>query len=139
MSSATNLPAATSYTFYQLIATPAATQKPLFLLRNNVGVATNTSFMQLRFSKGTSFRYIVKGLYVDTDSNGVNDALDITATILNPSNGASSTITYRDTAPLTGSHFGMRTVDANTATSAVNWNSFSLSNDTRKGSLLSIR
>lgn len=139
LSSATNLPVATSYTFYQLLATPSATQKPLFLLRNNVGVVTNTSFMQLRFSKGTSFRYIVKGLYVDTDSNGVNDALDITATVLNPSNGVSSTITYRDTAPLTGSHFGMRSVDANVVTSAVNWDSFSLSNDTPKGTLLSIR
>ena len=139
LSGANNLPAANGYTFYQVIATPSGTGKPLFLARNNVVVASGTSFMQLRFSKGTSFRYEVKGVYVDTDSNGVNDALDITAKIINPANGSTATLTYRDTSPLTGAFFGMKSADGNSVVSAVNWDAFSVSNDTPKYTLVAVR
>lgn len=140
LSGAENLPASNGYTFYQVIATPSATGIPLFLKRNNVEVANSTSFMQLRYSKGTPFRFVVRGVYVDTNGDGANDALDITASIENPATGSRSTITYRDPAPLTGKAFGIKNSNVNNNTpSAVLWDSFTVSNDTPKGTLVTVR
>lgn len=141
LSASDSLSTTGGYSFNYLIVPPGGqnTGIALFIKRNNTDVSSGASFVQLRNAKGTPLRFEVKGVYVDTDANGVNDALDITAKIINPANGSTATLTYRDTTPLTGSYFGMKSFDANVVTSAVNWDSFSLSNDTPKGTLLSIR
>jgi len=139
LSGAESLPAVDGYTFYQVIATPSGTTTPLALKRNNVVVTNGPSFTQIRYAKGTPLRFVVKGVYVDTNADGVNDALDITASIENPATGSRSTITYRDPAPLTGKAFGMKDYDANNVVSAVLWDSFAVSNDTPRGTVMTVR
>ncbi|MGI5868576.1 MAG: hypothetical protein ACOX9C_03900 [Kiritimatiellia bacterium] len=139
LSGAGNLPDTDGYRFYQVIATPNSTGIPLFLKRNNVTVASGTSFMQFRHTKGTAYRWEVKGVYVDTDADGVNDALELTAKIINPANGKESTLTYLDADPLTGTFFGMKTCDVNNVVSAVEWDAFSISNDAPKPAMVAIR
>ncbi len=139
LSKAADLPATGGYTFKQVIATPSGTGIPLFLARNNVIVTNGTSFMQLRHVKGTFLRFEIHGVYVDTDDDGRNDALDIVAKIVNPATGAVAALVYRDHEPLTGGFFGMKTYDANNVTSAVNWRSFSVSDNTARMLRLIVR
>ncbi len=139
LSGGESLPATDGYTFRQVIATPASTGISLSLRRNNVEMTNGTSFTQLRFEKGTPLQLTVRGVYVDSNADGVNDALDLTASIENPQTGQRSTLVFRDADPLVGKAFGMKAYDANTVTSSILWDAFSVSNDTPRGTVLTVR
>lgn len=78
--------------------------------------------------EANTFEISLVGDYVDTDSNGSLDALDLTVVYKNVTdNEVYVTSTYRDSSPLTGSFFGLRDSEANTsAAMTVTWDSFSV-------------
>jgi hypothetical protein len=134
-----NLADSKGYNFRQVMATPNDTKIALHIRRNGVIVASGGCFTQLRYEYGTNLRYIINCVYVDTDNDGVNDALDITATVMNPATGGTSFLTYRDQEPLTWNAFGVKTYDANNVPSSFLLDSFSISNDSPTLTTLIIR
>lgn len=73
----------------------------------------------------TPYTLTLTGTYVDTDSNGANDALDLVGTLARGS--TTYTLNFQDTAPLTGAFFGMRDQNANNgATATMAWDAFSV-------------
>lgn len=123
------------YRVYQRYATGT-----LVLSKNNDDVASGASFGQFRYLSNVPLRIIVKGVYVDTDADGVDDALDLTCTLMRMDTGVQASITYRDTEPLTGQVFGMMASNANNgATSLILWDYFSITDDTPKGTRFILR
>jgi hypothetical protein len=93
---------------------------------------------RLSFHFNDLHELILSGVYVDTDSNGSPDALDLTVTLKNLTDGTQwTTATFRDTSPLTGQFFGMRDANANNDEDfAVAWDLFSVDAVPEPGSLM---
>lgn len=74
----------------------------------------------------TPYTITLAGTYVDTDSDGTNDALNLVGELTRGTESWS--INYQDTVPFTGTYFGMRDQNANNnATATMTWDVFSIS------------
>jgi hypothetical protein len=82
---------------------------------------------ELRDLLDVSIQVALAGTYVDTDSDNINDRLDLVATWTRlDTNTMLATISAQDTSPYTGQYFGLRDSNGNNVTMTVAWDSFSL-------------
>lgn len=100
----------------------------IFLNRNEVAVDSEGSFSsELRDFFDDTITFSVSGIYIDTNEDTISDALSISATVYNSTKDLTFNLSYLDSDPLIGNHFGM--VDADLAaaqTFNAQWDSFEL-------------
>lgn len=85
------------------------------------------SSSELRDMFDVPIRVTLSGTYVDTNSDGIKDSLDLVATWTRlDTDVLLATITVQDTSPYAGQYFGIRDSNANSATMTVAWDSFSV-------------
>ncbi len=117
---------ATAYSFY--LRGTASSGFSLFLERAGVAVASGgSSNDELRDYFGATLTFNVTASYLDqVGGDGINDALKLDVT-LSSSSKDSISLTFTDTDPLIGSHFGLLgRDDSNTQTFNAQWDSVSL-------------